>query len=145
MPTTSPTRPIVTSVTSFWKPSRASAIAADTPRSSSITVIRDRGHPNAAARSTSPYCNRVDSVCSRTCCRLDWRTYTIASRSVCSARIRCIDPLHTTPVIAHPRRRPGGQHPQHHHGIHPTTRRQLLPHLALGGSSRPSTPPHLHY
>ena len=35
--------------------------AADRPRSSSITITREAGQPSAAARSLSPYCNRVDS------------------------------------------------------------------------------------
>jgi hypothetical protein len=48
--------------------------AADTPRSSSITVTCDRAHPSATARSASAYCSRVDSECSSTCCLLDWRT-----------------------------------------------------------------------
>ncbi len=74
MPSTRPTRPIVTSVTSRANPARESATAADTPRSSSMTSTRDRAQPSVTARSASAYCLRVDSACSRTCCRLDWRT-----------------------------------------------------------------------
>ena len=38
------------------------------------------------ARSASAYCSRVDSVCSRTWCLVDCRTYTAAARSRCSGR-----------------------------------------------------------
>jgi hypothetical protein len=70
MPRTTPTRPIVTSATSLAKPFRESGVAADTPRSSSITVTCDRAQPRATARSASAYCSRVGSVCPRTCCLL---------------------------------------------------------------------------
>jgi hypothetical protein len=50
MPSTMPARPMVTSVTSLAKPFRESAVAADTPRSSSITTTCDRAQPRAAAR-----------------------------------------------------------------------------------------------
>ena len=55
-----PTRPIVTSVTSLAKPFRESAVASDTPRSSSITTTCDRAQPSATARPASAYCRRVD-------------------------------------------------------------------------------------
>jgi hypothetical protein len=45
MPSTMPARPIVTSVTSLAKPLRESGVAADTPRSSSITATCDRAQP----------------------------------------------------------------------------------------------------
>src|SRR5215217_7785454 len=83
MPSTSPTCPMVISVTSRWNPTRPAALAPDLPRSSSITSTRGVGQPSATARSTSPYCSRVDSPWSATCWRVDWRTYTTASRSSC--------------------------------------------------------------
>jgi hypothetical protein len=48
--------------TSRWNPGLASAPDAECPRSSSITSTLDAAQPSAAARSASPYCNRVDSV-----------------------------------------------------------------------------------
>ena len=62
-------------------PTRPAALAPDLPWSSSITSTREAGQPNPTARSTSPYCSRVDSPWSSTCWRVDWRTYTTASRS----------------------------------------------------------------
>ncbi|WP_241835433.1 hypothetical protein [Pseudofrankia asymbiotica] len=43
------------------KPGRACTPEAEHRRSSSITSTHDRAHPNPTARSTSPYCNRVDT------------------------------------------------------------------------------------
>jgi hypothetical protein len=83
MPSTSPTCPMVISVTSRSNPTRPAALAPDLPRSSSITSTREAGQPSATARSTSPYRSRVDSPWSSTCWRVDWRTYTTASRSSC--------------------------------------------------------------
>src|SRR5215217_5685666 len=83
MPSTSPTCPMVISVTSRWKPIRPAALAPDLPKSSSITSTREVCQPSATARSTSPYCSRVDSPWSSTCWRVDWRTYTTASRASC--------------------------------------------------------------
>jgi hypothetical protein len=83
MPSTSPTCPMVISVTSRWKPTRPAALDPDLPKSSSITSTREAGQPNPTARWTSPYCSRVDSPWSATCWRVDWRTYTTASRSSC--------------------------------------------------------------
>src|SRR5215204_1052437 len=83
MPSTSPTCPMVISVTSRWNPTRPAALDPDLPWSSSITSTREVGQPNPTARSTSPYCSRVDSPWSSTCWRVDWRTYTTASRSSC--------------------------------------------------------------
>ena len=69
----------------FTSPTRPAVLAPDLPRSSSITSTREAGQPNPTARSTSPYCNRVDSPWSSTCWRVDWRTYTTANRSRCRA------------------------------------------------------------
>ena len=44
-----------------WNPGRASTPEAECPRSSSITTTRATVQPSATARSTSPYCSRVDS------------------------------------------------------------------------------------
>jgi len=52
---------MVISVTRRWNPERPAALAADLPRSSSITTTRSAGQPNPTARSTSAYCSRVDS------------------------------------------------------------------------------------
>jgi hypothetical protein len=65
---------MVISVTSRWNPARPAALDPDLPRSSSITSTREAGQPKATARSTSPYCSRVDSLWSMTCWRVDWRT-----------------------------------------------------------------------
>src|SRR4029453_4718556 len=83
MPSTSPTCPRVISVTSRWKPTRPTALDPDLPRSSSITSTREVGQPNPTARSTSPYCSRVDSPWSSTCWRVDWRPSPTAGRSSC--------------------------------------------------------------
>jgi hypothetical protein len=83
MPPTSPTCPMVISVTSRWNPTRPAALDPDLPRSSSITSTREACQPSPTARSTSPYCSRVDSPWSITCWRVDWRTYTTASRARC--------------------------------------------------------------
>lgn len=44
-----------------WKPARASAEAPERLRSSSITTMRSDAQPSCRARSTRPYCRRVDS------------------------------------------------------------------------------------
>src|SRR3954471_14143498 len=148
MPSTMPTRPIVTSVTSFWNPTRASATAAETPRSSSITVTRERAQPSATARSASAYCSRVDSPCSSTCCRLDWRTYTIAARSRCSGptlssrRAHGRDTNTITTAAARRGHRPGRPSAQHSDHRRPPVGRQHQPDRALGGSSGPGIAPH---
>jgi hypothetical protein len=59
------------------------ALVPERPRSSSITSTRPTGQPSPTARSARPYRSRVDSVWSATCCTVDWRTYTTASRSQC--------------------------------------------------------------
>src|SRR5580700_6479038 len=134
MPSTMPARPIVISVTSRENPARESAVAADTPRSSSITTTRDRAQPSATARSASAYCSRVDSECSRTCCLLDWRTYTTAARSRCSGRIFSCDwphgrylPRLIAPASRQAGPRPGRQHRQQRHRRRPPLRRQHHP------------------
>ena len=53
----------------------------ESPRSASITEIREPSHPSRAASSTRAYWRAVDSWWSRTCAMLDWRTYTTAARS----------------------------------------------------------------
>ncbi len=60
--------------TSRQHPGRVSAPDAEWPRSSSITSTLDGAHPSPTARSASPYCSRVDSWWSWTCCAVDWRT-----------------------------------------------------------------------
>jgi len=74
---------MVISVTSRWNPARPAALDPDLPKSSSITSTHEVCQPSPTARSTSPYCSRVDSLWSATCWRVDWRTYTTASRSRC--------------------------------------------------------------
>ncbi len=150
MPRTTPTRPIVTSVTSLANPFRESAVAADTPRSSSITMICDRAQPSAAARSASAYCSRVDSVCSRTCCLLDCRTYTTAARPRCSARIFCCGSPRSrylarliTPASRRAGRGPGCQHRQQRHRRSPPLRRQDRPDHGIGSRRPPGAWPHL--
>jgi len=65
---------MVISVTSRWNTTQPIALDPDLPRSSSITITRDAAQPSPTARSTSPYCSRVDSPWSMTCCQVDWRT-----------------------------------------------------------------------
>ena len=116
-PSTIPTWSRLTSLTSRWKPGRPSALVPERPRSSSITSTRSAAHPNPTARSARPYCNRVDSWCSTTCCGVDWRTYTTASRSRChgstfperSSRSGAIGPVNVAvmaPSSPRPRHRP---------------------------------------
>src|SRR5438552_18031403 len=45
-----------------------------------MTSMRAAAQPSRAASSTNTYWRAVDSVCSRTCAIVDWRTYTIALR-----------------------------------------------------------------
>src|SRR6266516_984840 len=108
MPSTSPTCPMVISVTSRWNPTRPAALDPDLPRSSSITSTREVCQPSATARSTSPYCSRVDSPWSSTCWRVDWRTYTTASRSRCRSPTLLPSRSHgNSAVMAAPLHRPG--------------------------------------
>jgi hypothetical protein len=74
-PSTMPARPMPTSATSRWKPSRPSAEAPERPRSSSITITCSAGQPNATARWRSAYWRSVEVVFSTTWRRVDWRTY----------------------------------------------------------------------
>jgi hypothetical protein len=119
MPSTSPTCPMVISVTSRWKPTRPTALDPDLPRSSSITSTREACQPKATARSTSPYCSRVDSPWSSTCWRVDWRTYTTASRSRCRSPTLLPSRSHGSTAVmaallhrpAPRRRRPSGPRP----------------------------------
>ena len=120
------------------------------PRSSSITTTRDRAQPSAAARSASAYCSRVDSECSRTCCLLDWRTYTTAARSRCSGRIFSCDwphgrylPRLITPASRRAGRCPGRQQRQHRHRRSPPLRRQHHPDPELGSHRSPGIRSHL--
>lgn len=48
-----------------------------------MTFTAAAGQPKATARSAKAYCRAVDSRCSSTCCCVDCRTYTIASRCRC--------------------------------------------------------------
>src|SRR5215472_9941395 len=80
-PRIAPTSPTQTRPTSSLNPERADAVRPDTPRSASITEIRSALQPSRAASCTSAYWRAVDSVCSRTCAMVDWRTYTTADRS----------------------------------------------------------------
>jgi hypothetical protein len=118
-PSTSPTCPMVISVTSRWNPTRPAVLAPDLPRSSSITSTREVGQPNPTARWTSPYCSRVDSPWSATCWRVDWRTSTTASRSRCRSLTLLPSRSHGSSAVMAallhrpaPRpRRPSGSHP----------------------------------
>src|SRR4051794_4264760 len=80
-PSTRPTRPSPTSATSRWNPGRTSAEAPERPRSSSMTTTRSRAQPSWPARPARAYWSRVDSGWRPTCCRVDCRTWTTASRS----------------------------------------------------------------
>jgi hypothetical protein len=73
-PKIAPTSPTQTRPTNSLNPERADAVRPEIPRSASITEIREAGHPSRAASSASAYWRAVDSVCSRTCAMLDWRT-----------------------------------------------------------------------
>jgi hypothetical protein len=86
-PKIAPTSPRQTRDTNSRNPSRPCAVRPERPRSQSITSTALRAQPNATASSARAYCRAVDSVLSRTCARLDWRTYTIAARSRCDAWI----------------------------------------------------------
>jgi hypothetical protein len=98
---------MVISVTSRPNPTRPAALAPDLPRSSSITSTREVGQPSATARSTSPYCSRVDSPWSMTCWRVDWRTYTTASRARCRSQTLLPSRSHAnSAVMAAPLHRP---------------------------------------
>src|SRR5712691_2075189 len=149
MPSTTPTRPIVTSATSLANPFRESAVAADTPRSSSITTTCDRAQPKTTARSASAYCSRVDSECSRTCCLLDCRTYTTAARSRCSGRILCcgcpssryLARLITT-ASCRAGRGPGCQQGQQRDHRSPPFPRQHRPDQGIESHRIPGTRPH---
>jgi hypothetical protein len=173
MPSTSPTCPMVISVTSRPNPARPAVLAPDLPRSSSITSTRDTGQPKVTARSTSPYCSRVDSPWSMTCWRVDWRTYTTASRSRCRSQTLLpsrshgstavmIDLLHRPVPDVGPRRAcswdlhchyPAGQRRQRPHRRPAVGLRQLRPALlgrplwgqGLPPSSTTTRPPrHAH-
>ena len=61
-PSTIPARPIPTSATRRWNPSRSAAEAAVCAWSRSITTIRSAGQPSAIARWRSAYWRSVDSV-----------------------------------------------------------------------------------
>src|SRR5262245_55051057 len=79
-PKMAPTSPRQTRLTRSRKPLRCSAERPERPRSQSMTATRAAAQPRRAASSTSAYWRAVDSVCSRTCAIVDWRTYTIALR-----------------------------------------------------------------
>src|SRR6266487_4318141 len=134
MPSTSPTCPMVISVTTRWYPTRPAALDPDLPRSSSITSTREVCQPSATARSTSPYCSRVDSPWSSTCWRVDWRTYTTASRSRCRSPTLLPSRSHgNSAVMAAPLHRPG-----------PRPWRPPSPRPAAGPRPRPAaTAPHV--
>jgi hypothetical protein len=129
---------MATSVTSRAKPSRESGTAADTPRSSSITMTWDRAQPSATARSASAYCRRVDSVCSRTWPRVDCRTYTIAGSARCPGPIfSCGSPsgrmtAFTVTASRHGRGRPHREHRQQPYRRRPPSRRHRRPDPLAG-------------
>jgi len=138
---------MVTSVTSRAKPSRESGTAADTPRSSSITMTWDRAQPSATARPASAYCSRVDSVCSRTWPLVDCRTYTIAARARCSGRIfSCGSPsgcMTAFTVTASRRGRgPCREHRQQRHRRHPPPWRHRRPDQRAGSRRRSGAQSH---
>ena len=74
-PSTIPARPMPTSATRRWKPSRSAAEAPDWPWSVSMVTIWSAGQPSAIARCRSAYCRVADSVLVSTCRSVDWRTY----------------------------------------------------------------------
>jgi hypothetical protein len=80
-----------------------SAVAADTPRSSSITTTcdRDRARPAPRRRSASAYCSRVER--STTCCRLDCRVLRLRDHTLTLAELLT---EHTPGTL---RRRSGGR------------------------------------
>jgi phosphatidylglycerophosphate synthase len=53
------------------------AVRPDRPRSASITSMAAPAQPIRAACAARSYCRSVDSVCSRTCTRVDWRRYSL--------------------------------------------------------------------
>ncbi len=73
-PRMSPTWFRLTSETSRLKPVLPSELAADLPRSSSMSRTLSSGQPICLARARSPYCSRVDSWWSKTCWAVDCLT-----------------------------------------------------------------------
>src|SRR6478752_5004278 len=82
---TIPTSPSPTCAASSANPDRPVALAAETPRSSSITRTAARGQPNSTARATRSYWRVVDSRLRDSWAMVDWRTYTTAARRRCAA------------------------------------------------------------
>ena len=74
-PNTIPARPMLTSATSRWKPSRSAALAPDWPWSVSMVTICSAGQPSAIAFCRNAYWRVADSVLVSTCRSVDWRTY----------------------------------------------------------------------
>ena len=49
--------------------------------------LRPRPRPAARLRSASAYCSRVDSECSATCCRLDYRVFRLRDHTLTLAEL----------------------------------------------------------
>ena len=94
--------------------------------------------PSRAACPARSYWRSVDSVCSRTCIRVDWRTYTIAVRSrwarvtFCSSRITA---AHLRRRFAGCRERAAGQRGPGHVGQQRDHLRPARPAAGDGGAS----------
>ena len=73
-PKTAPASPSAHPAQQLPEPFTVGGRAADRPRSQSITSMRPGAQPSRAASPASPYCRAVDSLCSRTCISVDWRT-----------------------------------------------------------------------
>ena len=74
-PSTIPARPMPTSATRRWNPSRSAAEAPDWPWSVSMVTICSAGQPSAIAFCRNAYWRAADSVLVSTCRSVDWRTY----------------------------------------------------------------------
>jgi len=61
-PCTIPARPILTSATGRWKPSRSASLAPDWPWSVSMVTIASAGQPSAIAFCRNAYWRVADSV-----------------------------------------------------------------------------------
>jgi len=72
-PSTAPTSPRQTRDISSRNPCRCAADVPERPRSRSVTSTSRGAQPSLTAVSASAYCRIVDSVCSRTWTRADWR------------------------------------------------------------------------
>jgi hypothetical protein len=70
-PNTIPARPMPTSATSRWNPSRSAAEAPDWPWSVSMVTMRSASQPSAIAFCRNAYWRTADSVLVSTCRNVD--------------------------------------------------------------------------